>query len=221
MELDLKREFAEARARPWAPSAPSESEDRWRILGQLHNTYILVQTEEGLELIDQHVAHERILYEQFLEQLHDGLVPRQRLLIPITIELPQDEAEHLAEHLGMLDEKLGIKLESFGGGSFILRDWPQALAEQLTKEGAREAIDKLLLILEGGEEPRFAELAVRLAAELACAGALPKNTPLAPEEMANLVKELREVENPYRCPHGRPIIVKYTLEDLERRFGRR
>ncbi|MFQ6090898.1 MAG: hypothetical protein ACE5LD_05615, partial [Candidatus Bipolaricaulia bacterium] len=220
LAFDLRRELAERRAPSWPP-APQEPEMGWRILGQLHNTYILVQTGEGLELIDQHVAHERILYEKFLEQLLDGEVPRQRLLIPVTIELPQDEAQLLAEHLEFLDKKLGIGLAPFGGGSFILHDCPEILAERLTKEGAWEAMEKLLKILESGEEPGFSELAEEVAAELACAGALSKNTPLPPEEMVSLVQELRELENPYRCPHGRPIIVKYTLEDLERRFGRR
>ena len=218
LELDLRREFAEwaARERPPAPPEPA-----WRILGQLHNTYILVQTDEGLELIDQHVAHERVLYERFIAQLEGGEVPRQRLLIPMTIELPPERAELLAGHLDLLDKRLGIGLEAFGGGSFILRDWPEVLAERLGKEGTREAIEKVLDILESGEEPQFTELAKDLAAELACAAALVKNTPLSAEEMQNLVQQLRETENPYRCPHGRPIIVKYTLEDLEKRFGRR
>jgi DNA mismatch repair protein MutL len=218
LELDLQREFAEwaARERPPAPPEPG-----WRILGQLHNTYILVQTDEGLELIDQHVAHERVLYEKFMAQLDHGEVPRQRLLIPMTIELPPERAELLAEHLDFLAKKLGIGLEAFGGGSFILRDWPEALAERLGTEGAREAIEKVLDLLESGEEPEFAELAKDLAAELACAAALVKNTPLSPEEMQNIVQQLRGAENPYRCPHGRPIVVKYTLEDLEKRFARR
>jgi DNA mismatch repair protein MutL len=221
LELSLKREFAELREAPQAVAPPKREVAGLRLLGQLHNTYILLQTDEGLELIDQHVAHERILYEKFLAQLQGEEVPRQRLLIPLTLEFPQDEAELLAERLDFLDRRLGIGLEAFGGGSFILRDWPQILAERLTKEGAREAIEKILKILESGEEPNFAELVHQLAAGLACAAAVKKNTSLAPEEMQNLVQQLRQAENPYRCPHGRPIIVKYTLEDLEKRFGRR
>jgi len=220
-QLNLRQELMELREAPRVAALPEREAPGLRVIGQLHNTYILLQTDEGLELIDQHVAHERILYEKFLAQLQGEEIPRQRLLIPMTIEFPQDEAKLLAAQLDFLDKKMGIGLEAFGGGSFILRDWPQVLAERLTKEGAREALGKIIELLESGEEPNFAELIKHLAAELACAAAVKKNTPLAPEEMIALVRQLHATENPYRCPHGRPIIVKYTLEDLERRFGRR
>ncbi|MFQ6090911.1 MAG: hypothetical protein ACE5LD_05680, partial [Candidatus Bipolaricaulia bacterium] len=135
--------------------------------------------------------------------------------------LPREEAELLDARLHFLDKKMGIGLEAFGGGSFILRDWPEVLAERLTKEGARATLEKILQLLRHDEEPGLSDLLKELATELACAAAVKKNTPLAPEEMKNLVQQLRATENPYRCPHGRPIIVKYTLEDLERKFGRR
>ncbi len=224
--LDLKRELAElAASRPESPARvqpePEERKPSWKILGQLHNTYILVQTEEGLELIDQHVAHEQVLYERFMVQLREGEIPRQRLLIPLTIELSREETDLLAAHLDLLNRKLGIGLEPFGSGSLILREWPQVLAERLTKERAQEALEKIVALLEAGEEPEFGELVEEVAAELACAAALTKNTSLSPEEMESLVRQLQELKNPYRCPHGRPIVVKYTLEDLERRFSRR
>ncbi|MCR4404028.1 MAG: DNA mismatch repair endonuclease MutL [Candidatus Acetothermia bacterium] len=220
--LDLKRELAALRPRGPEPLLePEECKPSWKILGQLHNTYILVQTEEGLELIDQHVAHEQVLYERFMAQLRAGQIPRQRLLIPLTIELSPDEAELLTPWIDRLSERLGIGLEAFGGGSFILREWPQVLAERLTKESAREALQKILRLLEAGDEPEFAELVEQVASELACAAAIVKNTALSLEEMEELVRNLQRLENPYRCPHGRPIIVKYTLEDLERSFGRR
>ncbi|MGQ9478116.1 MAG: DNA mismatch repair endonuclease MutL [Candidatus Bipolaricaulia bacterium] len=222
--LDLKRELAELELAA-RRLEPEEAKPSWKILGQLHNTYILVQTEEGLELIDQHVAHEQVLYERFMIQLREGEIPRQRLLIPLTIELSREEADLLATHLDLLDRRLGIGLEPFGaarqGGSLILREWPQVLAERLTKERAEEALGKITRLLEAGEEPEFGELVEEVAAELACAAALTKNTPLSLEEMESLVRQLQGLRNPYRCPHGRPIVVKYTLEDLERRFSRR
>lgn len=220
--LDLRRELAElATHRPEPLIQPGEATPSWKVLGQLHNTYILVQTEEGLELIDQHVAHEQVLYEKFMAQLRSGKIPRQRLLIPFTIELSPDEADLLAPWIDRLSERLGIGLEAFGGGSFILREWPQLLAARLTKESGREVLRKILRLLEAGDEPEFAELVEGVASELACAAAIVKNTPLALAEMEDLVRNLQRLENPYRCPHGRPIIVKYTLEDLERSFGRR
>lgn len=221
--LDLRKELEVSAHRPGLgpPAAAEGARVSWKVLGQLHNTYILLQTEEGLELIDQHVAHEQVLYERFLAQLREGEIPRQRLLIPLTLELPREEAELLAAHRKLLEERLGIGLEPFGGGSLILRDWPQVLAERLTKERAQEALEKVSQLLEAGEELEFAEFVEEVAAELACATAVTKNTPLSPEEMEGLVRQLQELENPYRCPHGRPIVVKYTLEDLERRFSRR
>ena len=234
-QLDLKRELLErARAAsspsPLIPPDVSEEETEVhgepkevpdRVLGQLHGTYILVQTPEGLELIDQHVAHERILFEKYWEQLSSGGVRRQRLLLPMTLEFPPDQAELLEAHLPTLGEKLGIGLERFGGGTFLLREWPESFAEGLTEERARHALERVLHALEREEEPRLEELAKALAADLACEGAVVKNTPLTVEEMEHLVRELRRAKNPYRCPHGRPIIVQYPLSELERAFGRR
>lgn len=217
-ELDLKQEFI-------AAQRASIEEAKYEIIGQIHNTYIVVQTPDGLELIDQHVAHERVLYEQLLSQITQGKVPKQRLLIPITIELPPDKARFLEKYLKLLDEKLGIGLEHFGGGSFILRDWPQLLADDLSKQALKDSIDKLLEALEHEEVDAavvpLEGLAKRLAARVACEAAVVKNTPLTVEEMAGLVRQLKSAQNPVSCPHGRPIVLKYSLEELERRFGRR
>ncbi len=237
LDLDLKRELLE-RSRAASGALPprgepdegrAEQEDRLggtpkgrdRVLGQLHGTYILVQTPEGLELIDQHVAHERILFERYRAQLASGGVRRQRLLLPLTLEFPPDQAELLEAQLPTLGGELGIGLERFGGTTFLVREWPESFAEGLTEERARQALERVLSALEREEEPHLEELAKALAADLACEAAVVKNTPLTLEEMEHLVRELRRAENPYRCPHGRPIIVKYSLRELERAFGRR
>jgi DNA mismatch repair protein MutL len=220
--LDLKRELLEraSHERP-LPQQAESSLERERIIGQLHGTYILVQTEQGLELIDQHVAHERIFFEKYLEQLTSGRVRRQRLLIPLTLEFPVDQAELLARHLDLLEQKLGVGLERFGGGTFILRDWPESLAEELSKEMAMHTLERVLEALEHEAEVGSEELAKQMAADLACESAVVKNTPLSLPEMQSLVAQLRHLKNPYRCPHGRPIIVSYSLGELERVFGRR
>lgn len=222
-ELDLKKELLE-RATPSRPPAaiPFQAQvGHERIIGQLHGTYIIVQTEQGLELIDQHVAHERIFFEKYLEQLTTGHVRRQRLLIPMTLEFPIDQAELLAKHLGVLEQKLGVGLERFGGGTFILRDWPESLAEELTKENATHTLERVLQALEHEADVALEELAKHMAADLACESAIVKNTLLSLHEMEVLVTQLRQMKNPYRCPHGRPIIVSYSLSELERAFGRR
>jgi DNA mismatch repair protein MutL len=219
-QLDLKRELLEVqRTEPTSP-LPQEMES-FRVIGQLHGTYILIQTNAGLELIDQHVAHERVLYERYYAQIKAGQVRKQRLLIPLTIELPPDQAEFLDKHLELLEQKLGIGLERFGGGTFILRDWPESLADALTKDECRRAIERVLDVLEHEDEPGLEELAARVAADQACEAAVVKNTPLNPEAAATLVAQLKRCQNPYRCPHGRPIIISYSLRDLERAFGRR
>lgn len=191
------------------------------VLGQLHGTYLLVQTVQGLEIIDQHVAHERILFERYLAQLTVGSVPRQRLLIPLTLEFSPDQAEELEAQLPLLEEKLGIGLSRFGGGTFILRDWPEAFARNLARENAVHTLQRVLKTLEHEEDLDLEELARQMAAELACESAVVKNTRLSGQEMTELVAQLRQTRNPYRCPHGRPVIIAYPLEELERSFGRR
>ena len=220
-QLDLRQEISDAQksyAQLQAPSAPLEN---FRIVGQVHNTYIIVETLEGFEIIDQHVAHERILYEKFLEQMSAGRIARQRLLIPITIELPPDQTQLLAQHIQMLDEKLGIGLEYFGGSSFILRDWPQILSDSLTKDQCKGTIEHILQALEQEEKISLEELAKHVAASFACESAVVKNSPLHQEEMISLVRQLNQMKNPNTCPHGRPIVVSYSVADLEKKFGRR
>lgn len=221
-EFNLRKELRELRQQSLvSPPVSSELLPSFRILGQLHGTYILVQTETGLEIIDQHVAHERILYEKFLAQLREQRVIRQRLLIPITIEMPPDKAELLAAHLTELDERLGIGVEYFGGGTFILRDWPQVLTSDWSKSEFSATIERVLAVLEQEAEPTLEELAKTLAARVACEAAVVKNKPLRPEEMTELIRQLKQTQNPYSCPHGRPIVLAYSLEELEKRFGRR
>jgi DNA mismatch repair protein MutL len=231
--FDLTRELRERAAQSQVPQPAPPQRVRTqprpiprgageeRVLGQLHGTYIVVQTPEGFELIDQHVAHERILFERYLEQLTSGSVRRQALLMPLTLELPPDEAELLEKHLATLRGKPGIELERFGPQTFLLRAWPESFSQELTPERARHTLERLLQALECEEEPSLEELAKGLAADLACEAAVVKNTPLTLEEMTRLVQELRQTKNPYRCPHGRPIIISYSLEELERAFGRR
>ena len=199
----------------------ADAETHDRVIGQLHGTYLLVQTDEGLELIDQHVAHERILYERFLQQMTTGEIRRQRLLIPMTLELAPDEAEQLATYVEMLDQQIGIGLEPFGGGTFVVRDWPDVFAKDLTKDDVLSTLERLLDALEHEDELDPEALAKAMAADRACEAAVVQHTRLSEAEMQRVVTELRTLDNPYRCPHGRPIVLHYSLGDLERAFGRR
>jgi DNA mismatch repair protein MutL len=221
-QMDLKREMLEAqKTYAQLPAPGAELSDRFQLVGQVHQTYIVIETAEGFEIIDQHVAHERILYENFIDQIATGKIKRQRLLIPMTVELPPDQAQLLAQHIQLLDEKLGIGLEHFGGNSFVLRDWPQILSEPPSKEAFKYIIHHLLQTLDQEETVSLESLAKHVAASLACEAAVVKNVPLRREEMLSLVRQLKQVQNPNTCPHGRPIILAYSLEELEKKFGRR
>ena len=189
-----------------------------RAIGQLQNTYILVETDEGLEIVDQHIAHERILYEELESQLKDGEIPRQSFLIPVRLELPLEDASHLEAGLGQLKE-VGIVLDEFGGGTFMLREYPAALAEQQARYGFDEVAVQLAEVLVKGEKVRDA-LFRELLNALSCAAAIKAGHVLSLREQQSLIESLAGLENPYTCPHGRPIIFSISRQELDRRFQR-
>ncbi|MCS7274774.1 MAG: DNA mismatch repair endonuclease MutL [Candidatus Bipolaricaulota bacterium] len=217
-QLDLRRELEALRQ---APSASSDIALTFRVLGQLHGTYILVQTESGLEIIDQHIAHERVLYERFLEQLQAQKIARQRLLIPVTVEFSPERAELLAEYLALLEDRLGIGVAHLGRRTFVIREWPQVLTSDWSKTDFQTTLEHLLALLEQERTPTLEEFAKTLAARVACESAVVKNKPLTLPEMESLVRQLKATKNPYYCPHGRPILLAYSLAELEKKFGRR
>lgn len=189
-----------------------------RVIGQLQKTYLLVETAGGLEIVDQHIAHERILYEELREQFHQGEVTRQRFLLPVRLELSFENAARLASSQKEL-EQVGIVLDEFGGGTFLLREYPSLLAEGQARYGFQELAERLAELLARGEKVREA-LFEDLLAELACAGAIKAGDRLPLEEQQSLVERLMQLQNPYTCPHGRPIIFTISREELDRRFKR-
>lgn len=185
------------------------------ILGQLHRTFILGETKEGLWIIDQHVAHERVLYERFLAALAAESGDVQRLLVPVTVTLAPSLAG-LAEQYGGELARLGFDVEPFGGTTYLVRGVPVELAGS----DERRIVETLEELLEACEqEGRWH--AHRVAAALACRAAVKAGQPLRDEQMVKLVQQLAEADNPFACPHGRPIVVELSRLDLERRFGRR
>jgi len=189
-----------------------------RVIGQLQKTYLLVETAGGLEIVDQHIAHERILYEELCEQFHQGEVTRQQFLLPVRLELSFENATRLAASQEEL-EQVGIVLDEFGGGTFLLREYPSLLAEGQARYGFQELAERLAELLARGEKVREA-LFEDLLAELACAGAIKAGDRLPLEEQQALVERLMQLQNPYTCPHGRPIIFTISREELDRRFKR-
>lgn len=220
-KLDLQAELEEVKERK-SLEEKMDKKRGYKIIGQLLDTYILVQTIEGLRIIDQHVAHERYLFEKLTKQIANGKVAKQRLLIPITIDLSFDESELLKDSLELLDQKLGIGMEYFGGGSFILRDWPQVLTERLSKEDFQSTMESIVEALENEDldEMDLDELIRDLAAEMACHGAIKAGTSLDYAEISDLLDRLEYLDNPQTCPHGRPIIIEYSLKELNKMFKR-
>lgn len=203
--------------RSWPPEKVRLASDR-RVVGQLHDTYILVETVSGLEIVDQHIAHERILYERLRREFgRDGVV-RQLFLLPARIELPFEAAAILASGLGTLG-RVGVVLEEFGGGTFLLREYPQALADDQTPRGFQGVIDALVDVLreEGDVEEALFD---GIITELACAAAIKAGDRIPLLEAQALVDLLMAQENPYSCPHGRPIVFAIDRTELDRKFGR-
>ena len=195
----------------------------FRLLGQYKGTLVLLEGPDGLYLIDQHVAHERILYERLRRTLAESAPPSQRLLEPRLLDLAPAEALRLEGLAAGLDEH-GFGVVALSGHDVALTAYPAILdagqAEELLRQLAGEDGDASG-DGEGDPDALARRLLEALAATLACKGAVKMHHPLAAAEMEALVAELFAAENPYACPHGRPIVLAMTDADLERRFGRR
>jgi DNA mismatch repair protein MutL len=185
-------------------------------IGQLHNSFIIAADRTGLLLIDQHVAHERILFEQHWRALRGKRVEVQRMLIPETLELSPAQATVFDQILPELEEN-GFELGMLSGRTIAIKAMPAMLAS-----GTAQAL--LAELLEAIEEERrglsLDELRAEIAASLACRAAIKINMPLAPEKMRWLIDELLRMENPATCPHGRPIILRLTAREIEKGFQR-
>lgn len=198
--------------------------DSLRVLAQTRNMYILAQTDDALVLIDQHIAHERVLYEQLLAGAEGagGGVPTQRLMLPFTLELNRRETLVIEKRLEDL-RRAGFDLEPFGGDSFVVRSVPASVAEKKLKaqggpeEVLRQIVDELV---EKTVSRRLLLPAEEVLITASCKMAVKAGDPLSFDEMNALVSDLLRSENPYTCPHGRPIIVELPNGDLDRKFGR-
>jgi DNA mismatch repair protein MutL len=184
-----------------------------RILGQLANTYIIAEGPDGLYLIDQHAAHERILYDRISTQRTQKEVEVQGLLQPITIELSPREEETLRASKEFLAE-FGFTIEPFGNRSYVVRAIPALMA----KANIIEIISVLLESLASKESPNPWE--EKIAQSLACHGAIRAGQQLNNEEMRELIKQLEQTKQPRSCPHGRPTMIHLSSHQLEKQFGR-
>lgn len=185
------------------------------IQGIVYKTYIIAENEDGMYLIDQHAAAERINYEKCLKSILNPKIDKIPLLVPIQIEMPQNEFIIVKEHLDLLNE-IGIETEIFGSNTFIVRTHPPFLKEGLEKEEISQ-IFEIITTNESFSKEKFFD---HLAATMACRMSIKGNDYINIEEAKYLIDELRKCNNPFNCPHGRPTIITYTKYELEKMFKR-
>ena len=185
-------------------------------VGLALGTYIIAQNEEGIYLIDQHAAQERVNYERYLHALRKKEVTTTYLLIPITIELSASDFLTLKENLHILTD-MGFILEEFGVNTYIVKAHPTWILQDYEEESIRKIIDLVIDIKDKFDPIKFND---HLAATLACKMSIKANMRISHEAQQELLNELVMCDNPYNCPHGRPTIIKFSIYDLERMFKR-
>ncbi|TAJ99425.1 DNA mismatch repair endonuclease MutL [bacterium] len=203
------------------PEAPGEENRRGffsslDILGQLLGCYLVCASSRGMALIDQHAAHERVAFEKMRHQLERGEVERQNLLMPQILELPAGEAALFEQRLEIL-ERLGFTVEKFGPNTFAIKTVPALLPPGDYRESIRQMMAELAEI--GKSEELRQELEERLAT-IACHSVIRANRMLEREEIRALLRELDQIDFATQCPHGRPVLLEFTQEQLERMFKR-
>ena len=204
-----------------ATAAPAVAEALDHPLGaaraQVHETYIVAQTRDGLVIVDQHAAHERIVYEKLKAAIEKSGVARQILLIPEIVELEEADVERLVARAEEL-ARFGLVLEAFGPGAVALRETPALLGEI---DGAGLVRDLAEHMSEWDESLPLERRLMQVASSMACHGSVRAGRRLKPEEMNALLREMEGTPNSGQCNHGRPTYVELKLTDIERLFGRR
>jgi DNA mismatch repair protein MutL len=215
------------------PEAPQPSNQTWvtptgsqthlpdrvkpilRLVGQVASTYLVAEGPDGLYLIDQHAAHERVLFEQFMSQRSD-LIPSQSLLEAVAVDFPLSEARLLADQLPTL-QRLGFQVEVFGPNTFLVRTIPAVLAHIDPAAALRVLVDDF----EEDETPLQSEVEAKIIARVCKRAAIKAGQVLLPEEQNALLADLVACESPRTCPHGRPTMIHLSVDLLERQFGRK
>jgi DNA mismatch repair protein MutL len=194
---------------------PSQAETVLRLVGQVASAYLVAEGPDGLYLIDQHAAHERVLFEQFMGQLEKS-VPSQSLLEPVAVDFPPAEARLLAEQMPAL-QRLGFQVEEFGHSTFLVRAIPTLLVKIDPAAALRVLIDDF----EEDETPLQSEIEAKIIARVCKRAAIKAGQSLSTEEQSALLEGLIVCQSPRTCPHGRPTMIHLSVDLLERQFGRR
>jgi len=188
-----------------------------RLVGVIGKLYVVLESDRGLVLLDQHAAHERILFEQMMSRIESNTAaPAQKLLLPETVELPPRDAQFLREQLPALT-RLGVGLNEFGERTFLLDALPPFVKAPDARRFVLDLVDELRA---AGREVNLARLGEHTVAKTVCRHAVKANDPLGGPELENLVADLRRCAMPYTCPHGRPTLIEMNYRELEKKFGR-
>ncbi|MFD9897048.1 DNA mismatch repair endonuclease MutL [Mesorhizobium sp. NPDC059025] len=184
---------------------------------QVHENYIVAQTRDSLVIVDQHAAHERLVYEALKNALYSRPVPAQMLLLPEIVDLPEDDAERLASHAETL-KRFGLGVERFGPGAIAVRETPSMLGETDVQQLVRDLADE---IADNDTTETLTERLHHIAATMACHGSVRSGRLLKPDEMNALLRQMEATPGSGTCNHGRPTYIELKLADIERLFGRR
>jgi len=199
------------------PAVPASRSQQFQIIGVLNKLYVLMENQDGLVLVDQHAAHERILFEELRRRMEEQGVPSQRLLLAQTFELAPRDAEWVERNAATL-QKMGIGIEPFGSNAFKIDSVPTFLDVADPVTFMRKVIDGLKSASNGSSAMRLGE---EMIAKTVCRHAVKANDPLRYLEVEKLITDLLECDLPYCCPHGRPTMIQISHAELEKKFGRK
>jgi DNA mismatch repair protein MutL len=206
------------RARPsTGDRTAANRQQQFQIIGVLNKLYVLMENADGLVLVDQHAAHERILFEELRRRMEEQGVPSQKLLITQTFELPPRDADWIEQNMSIL-QKMGIGIESFGPNTFKIDSLPGFLNVTDGAQFMRKVIDDLKSVSDRSSPLRLGE---DIIATSVCRHAVKANDPLRYLEVEKLIQDLLECDLPYCCPHGRPTMIQISNAELEKKFGRK
>jgi DNA mismatch repair protein MutL len=196
---------------------PATKQQQFQIIGVLSKLYVLMENADGLVLVDQHAAHERILFEQLRHRMEEQGVPTQKLLLPQTFDVPPRDADWIEHNLSVL-QRMGIGIESFGPDTFKIDSLPTFLDVADAAQFMRKVIDDLK---SAGNSASSMRLGEEMIAKTVCRHAVKANDPLRYPEVEKLIRDLLDCDLPYCCPHGRPTMIQISLAELEKKFGRK
>jgi len=199
------------------PVKHESKQQQFQIIGVLNKLYILMENADGLVLVDQHAAHERILFEELRRRMEEQGVPSQKLLLAQTFDLPPRDADWIERNLSIL-QKMGIGIESFGPNTFKIDSLPGFLSVSDAAQFMRKVIDDLKSASNSSSPLRLGE---EMIAKSVCRHAVKANDPLRYLEVEKLIRDLLDCDLPYCCPHGRPTMIQISNSELEKKFGRR